>query len=424
MPENQQNQPRKDDAVLGGQSPPPIDSLVLGGIEGVKQRLSNPVIDVRIAALQDALNYGDAGIGLVIQALQDESRRVRRVAYQLLSPRKEPQLISALQLYHPWDLEERFQEYLGYKGMHAQIFANRPVVDFNPEVGITDPVGNAYAIRYRYGDNENALDRLARLLDDTQVGKLEALVFGMWDESGGDSKELVEALVSGKHLLSNLKALFIGDIAYDENEISWIEQSDLSPILRAYPQLEILQLRGGNNLEFSPPVGQENLQALIVETGGLGRETVAQICNMNLPGLEHLELWFGSEDYGGTCWTDSLTPILDDLVFPNLVYLGLRNSIFSNEIAAAVVNSPLLETIDILDLSMGTLSDKGAEILLQCPAINQLDILNVSQNYLSEEMVQRLSELDIRVIAENQGEDDYDDEEDEEYCDRYCSVAE
>ncbi len=41
MAENQQ--PGKYDAVLGGQSPPPIHGAVLGGIEGVKRRLSNPV---------------------------------------------------------------------------------------------------------------------------------------------------------------------------------------------------------------------------------------------------------------------------------------------------------------------------------------------------------------------------------------------
>jgi hypothetical protein len=34
------NQPRVDDAVLGGQVPIPGDSAILGGIEGVKRRLS------------------------------------------------------------------------------------------------------------------------------------------------------------------------------------------------------------------------------------------------------------------------------------------------------------------------------------------------------------------------------------------------
>ncbi len=55
---------------------------------------------------------------------------------------------------------------------------------------------------------------------------------------------------------------------YQESEISWIGQGDISPILRAYSQLEILQIRGGDRLQFNAPVRHDNLQALIVETGG------------------------------------------------------------------------------------------------------------------------------------------------------------
>jgi hypothetical protein len=51
--------------------------------------------------------------------------------------------------------------------------------------------------------------------------------------------------------LTNLRAIFLGDITYEENEISWIEQSDVSPLLRAYPALEVSRVRGGNSLEFS-----------------------------------------------------------------------------------------------------------------------------------------------------------------------------
>jgi len=223
-----------------------------------------------------------------------------------------------------------------------------------------------------------------------------------------------------KKYLTNLKAVFIGDIAYDECEISWIQQSDISPILQAYPKLEILQVRGGDGLHFSPPVRHNSLKALIVETGGLSRDTVAQICNMNLPALEHLELWFGSEDYGGDCWFEDIHPIIFEDKFPNLTYLGLRNSQFTDEIANAIVASPIINSISVLDLSMGTLSDAGAEKLLNCEAINYLDILNVSESFLSEEMIEKLSGLDVRVLASNQKKED-----DDSYIhSRYCSVAE
>ncbi|GET35872.1 formylglycine-generating enzyme family protein [Microseira wollei] len=84
------NQPKEYDAVLGGQNSPPIYAAVLGGIEGVKKRLASPVVEVRIAALSDALKYGEKGLNLVLQALQDESMQMKFAAYSLLKDRQEP----------------------------------------------------------------------------------------------------------------------------------------------------------------------------------------------------------------------------------------------------------------------------------------------------------------------------------------------
>ena len=69
MPENL-HQPREDDAVLGGDSPPPT-AVVLGGLEGVKRSLASSVEAQRILALTDALKYGELGLDLVILALLD-----------------------------------------------------------------------------------------------------------------------------------------------------------------------------------------------------------------------------------------------------------------------------------------------------------------------------------------------------------------
>ena len=84
------NQPKEDDAVLGGNAPA-YSGVVLGGIEGVKWRFSraessgcSASIEQRIAALKDALNYGQAGLDFVIQALNDESWHIHQAAYSLL----------------------------------------------------------------------------------------------------------------------------------------------------------------------------------------------------------------------------------------------------------------------------------------------------------------------------------------------------
>ncbi|MGB3638030.1 MAG: HEAT repeat domain-containing protein, partial [Rivularia sp. (in: cyanobacteria)] len=234
MPENQQ--PGKYDAVLGGQSPPPIHGAVLGGIEGIKRRLSNPVVDVKLAALTDALKYGDAGLELVIQALRWEPKKIQRHAYKLLRRREEARVKQALEEYQPWNLFERFKE------LYAETFANRQIVDYNPEVGIEDSANTAYKLLWHYDSAPLETEQVTIFLQDSQASKLEALIIGEWGEAyENDSSGIIDALVNAKDKLTNLKAIFIGDIESMECEISWIRQSDISPILRAYPQLEVLQ---------------------------------------------------------------------------------------------------------------------------------------------------------------------------------------
>ena len=79
-----QNEPREYDAVRGGQNLIPVNPAVLGGIPGVKSRLASPIVEVRIAALSEALKYGEAGLDLIMQALQNESMQVKFAASSLL----------------------------------------------------------------------------------------------------------------------------------------------------------------------------------------------------------------------------------------------------------------------------------------------------------------------------------------------------
>jgi len=95
------NQPREYDAVLGGESQVPLGAAVLGGIPGIKIRLASPIVEVKVAALSEALKYGNPGLDLIIGALQDESIAVRFAAYSLLNDRDEPNLKQQFQKYLP-----------------------------------------------------------------------------------------------------------------------------------------------------------------------------------------------------------------------------------------------------------------------------------------------------------------------------------
>ena len=100
MTEN--NQPRSDDAVQSTQSPQPLNALVLGDIEGLKQRLANTNGKQKIAALKEALKYGQEGLELLIHALQDKDWQVSHASYGLLQENVEPELKQALQKYDPY----------------------------------------------------------------------------------------------------------------------------------------------------------------------------------------------------------------------------------------------------------------------------------------------------------------------------------
>ena len=94
-----QNEPRKYDAVLGGQNSIPVNAAVLGGIPGVKSRLASAAVEARIAALSEALKYGEAGLDLIIGALQDELMQVKFAAYSLLKDRNEEKIKQHLRNY-------------------------------------------------------------------------------------------------------------------------------------------------------------------------------------------------------------------------------------------------------------------------------------------------------------------------------------
>ena len=104
-------QPGSDDAVLGGQVSPPTESVVIGGLEGVKQKYNSNSIDLRIAALREALKYKNGGLNFVIQALRDTDGKVQLSALRLLHERKETHVIQAIEEY----LNFLSQEGIDYK---------------------------------------------------------------------------------------------------------------------------------------------------------------------------------------------------------------------------------------------------------------------------------------------------------------------
>lgn len=286
---------------------------------------------------------------------------------------------------------------------HAEVFHGREVKTFEGEDDWEGP-GFAYRVSIDWDDPVGQMEaRLDELIACEGAKELEALVIGPWqsDDSATSSESVIKVLVDRRKKLPAVKAIFLGDITYEENEISWIQQSNVSPLLEAFPILEVFRVRGGNGLAFAPS-RHKALTHLIIETGGLPRSVIREICQCKFPNLQHLELWLGVEEYGFDGGVEDLQPLLTGKLFPKLTYLGLRNSGIVDDIAPVVVNAPILQRLRILDLSYGTLSDSGAQALLNLPPDLALEELNLTHHYMTEKMVKRLRKaLKCRVAAED-----------------------
>jgi hypothetical protein len=302
-------------------------------------------------------------------------------------------------------------------------FYDRAVVDYDPDAGLADR-GAAVRLRLSYEAHEDGTtftDLYTRFLKAPIAGDIEALVIGMWNpaQEGDTAERVVENLVSTREHLPALKALFLGDITYEENEISWIEQTDVSPLFTAFPLLEVLGVRGGNGLSLGRPSHQK-LKSLIVETGGLPAHVVREVCAADLPALEHLELWLGAENYGGDSTLGDLAPILSGRLFPRLTTLALRDCEWADDLAVALVDAPILARIKSLDLSLGNLGDRGALALAAAPVAAGLESIDIHHHFVSDEAVAKLNALGPRINAQDREKPQtWDDEEH-----RYIAVSE
>ena len=98
---------------------------------------------------------------------------------------------------------------------------------------------------YDYDDYEsgekNALTLAQEVLADPDLPDLDELVIGCWGESYDNSvQSLLDEFTANADKLRHLKSLFIGDMDYEECEVSWIEQGNYETLLAALPGAEVV----------------------------------------------------------------------------------------------------------------------------------------------------------------------------------------
>jgi hypothetical protein len=222
--------------------------------------------------------------------------------------------------------------------------------------------------------------------------------------------------------LTGLRSLFYCDVTYEQIEVSWLELGDMAPVLDALPRLTEFAVRGTGGMSLHVP-RHGALRRLTLQGGGLSGKLAREVVSSGLPVLEHLELWLGVEDYGGDTAPEDLAPVLSGEAFPALRSLGLRNAEETDLWVPLLADSPLTAKLHTLDLSLGTLTDKGAQILLEAPVFRSLRRLDLHHHYLSEETAERVraafTGAGVDVDLSDRGEPDTGG-----YRERYPSVTE
>ncbi len=254
---------------------------------------------------------------------------------------------------------------------------------------------------YEYEEYEEEDKGPETMIEDILAHKafpgLDELVIGNWGVWNGSCPPIIDGIVENKEKFSHIQKVFIGNMGYEECEVSWIEQGDYSKLWAAMPQLKELTIKGSVDL-YLGEICHEELEALTIICGGLPTSVIQSIQNAKLPKLKKLLLFIGVEGYGFEGDENIVKDLLTQAQFPELTYLGITDSEIQDELTEIVLNSKFMGQLTTLDLSNGTLTDKGAALLLEkLPQYPNITKLDVHHNFLSTKMAKKLEQLPIEV---------------------------
>jgi hypothetical protein len=318
---SQSSKPNDQDLVLGGQTPPPIGSAVLRGLKGLKKRLKSLDLGIQIDALFEAPNYGDAGIELLFEMMYaDEAEEIEHFIHQVLWHQGGNKVTPYL-LHYDWR-QFYSQFYNGGRHFDSSCGSDRVCDDSD----LYRPIERSHVIEVRGDDINNLpeIEPLRRLCQSSTAKEIKALECGIVDprSAQGDSirqkgfPAVVKALVSAHKTLPSLTALFVG-ASYNYSRERYINRSEIYlsnfyPLLKAYPNLEILQIRGWLQPKVSllkpeveilkvksqdqtvnsvvQAIKHKKLKTLILEVNKIDNTHLSQILSLQCDSLEYLEI--------------------------------------------------------------------------------------------------------------------------------------
>ena len=369
-----------------------------------------PAVDAMLATWQDALEeaHGDTGLALYAETVEPFGLAEDASVPERARPRGTPRTTRRRGTTDPSPVSD---------AEWNEVLAQAPK-DNALEVEERDGAVVSARIRTDW-DMDADPDEILEALGQRHGSTLVSLTLGLWnpeenDYSGLDRQIDAEAFPA-------LRELFVGDFEFpDETEISWTVVGAIDGYLQGLPELRWLRVRGGA-IELKSASHAE-LRTLILETGGLPRETARAIATGDLPRLEELVVWFGDASYGADTELKDIEPLFANGSYAALRRLTLGNSELSDAMAARIVQSPLAGQLEELSFEMGTLSDEGARALAEgVSAFGNLKKLRTGQNFVESEGRSLLEAAfgDRLVFGAQDQPDEWDGE-----VHRYVSVGE
>jgi len=287
------------------------------------------------------------------------------------------------------------------------------------EAGVSDYAQTIYRLAIAYNSELELSALFFRFLANPASAQTPAIIIGQChgDDPSEGTEEAVELLVSARSKLPRLRGIFLGDLISEETRSpgsckrTFRRCSSLTRIWSIYacagPRTQSGRALDARETQILDPGNRRAAPRLLHEVPG---EPTA--------GPRIFGVMARDASLRRRCGGSRLRPLFSGGPFPALKHLGLRDSEIADEIAGALSPAPILSRLEALDLSLGTLSDKGGQALLDNPALKQLKRLDLHRHYLSDAMMAALKKAFPGVnVNDPQGSDTKAD-------DRYVAVSE
>ncbi|MDB4959382.1 MAG: hypothetical protein JWO36_6951, partial [Myxococcales bacterium] len=220
-----------------------------------------------------------------------------------------------------------------------------------------------------------------------------------------DLEAIVELLVGDAP--PSLRRLQLGADRDRDHEANWFHSGTAIERLWApLRRLRHLVIDGGQYKLGTIDLPEVEYAAF--RTGGLVAANARSIAAAHLPRVRHLDV---AGDHNNSTETliaragrvtmsrddgvfSDLAPLFERTDLPSLTVLGITNSVFTDTICRALPSSRIVQQLEALDLSWGSMTDAGARALVENrDAFRRLEILDVSRNTLSRRGIEALQHV-------------------------------